>query len=106
MPPVSRPCAEFSLAQPAVTLTAIDSPASIFPAVRVLPMQFARVINISALHETFTGPTVKPATPVKRRGKSMSRRTGQSGHIEKSGRWWVVRWWMDEEGQDKRTHMR
>jgi len=36
----------------------------------------------------------------------MSRRTGQSGHIEKSGKWWVVRWWMDVEGQEKRTHMR
>ena len=36
----------------------------------------------------------------------MSRRTGQQGHIEQSGRWWVVRWWMDVEGQDKRTHKR
>ena len=36
----------------------------------------------------------------------MSRRTGQSGHIEKSGKWWVVRWWMDVEGQEKRVHMR
>ena len=34
----------------------------------------------------------------------MSRRTGQSGHIEKSGRWWVVRWWMDVTGQEKRVH--
>lgn len=44
-----------------------------------------------------------PATPVKRRGKSMSRRTGQTGHIEKSGKWWVVRWWMDVQGQEKRA---
>lgn len=36
----------------------------------------------------------------------MSRRTGQSGHIEKSGKWWVVRWWMDVLGQDKRVHKR
>ena len=36
----------------------------------------------------------------------MSRRTGQSGHIEKSGKWWVVRWWMDVAGQEKRTHKR
>lgn len=36
----------------------------------------------------------------------MSRRTGQSGHIEKSGKWWVVRWWMDVDGQEKRTHKR
>jgi integrase len=36
----------------------------------------------------------------------MSRRTGQKGHIEPSGRWWVVRWWMDVPGQEKRRHMR
>ena len=46
------------------------------------------------------------ATPVKRRGKSMSRRTGQRGHIERSGRWWVVRWWMDVPAQEKRRHIR
>src|SRR4051812_20243905 len=58
------------------------------------------------LRECCEQPIFNSATPVKRRGKSMSRRTGQSGHIEKSGKWWVVRWWMDLEGQDKRTHMR
>lgn len=42
------------------------------------------------------------ATPVKRRGKSMSRRKGQTGHFEKSGKWWVVRWWMDFPGQEER----
>lgn len=36
----------------------------------------------------------------------MSRRTGQSGHIERSGKWWVVRWWMDVAGQEKRVHER
>jgi hypothetical protein len=36
----------------------------------------------------------------------MSRRTGQNGHIEKSGKWYVVRWWMDVPGQEKRTHPR
>jgi integrase len=49
---------------------------------------------------------VVPATPVKRRGKNMSRRTGQNGHIERSGRWWVVRWWIDFKDQEKRGHMR
>ena len=49
---------------------------------------------------------VVAATPVKRRGKSMSRRTGQSGYIERSGKWWVVRWWQDVPGQEKRKHMR
>ena len=33
----------------------------------------------------------------------MSRRTGQKGHIEQSGKWWVVRWWMDVPGQVKRN---
>lgn len=36
----------------------------------------------------------------------MSRRPGQQGHIEKSGKWWVVRWWMDVPGQEKRAHKR
>ena len=36
----------------------------------------------------------------------MSRRSGQSGYIEKSGKWYVVRFWMDVEGQYKRTHKR
>src|SRR5215467_11005184 len=36
----------------------------------------------------------------------MSRRTGQDGYIEASGKWWVVRWWMDMEGQEARKHMR
>jgi integrase len=47
------------------------------------------------------------ATPAKRkRGKSLSRRTGQDGHIEKSGRWFVVRFWTDIPGQEKRVHVR
>jgi integrase len=52
--------------------------------------------------DTDAGTVVK-ATPAKRTRKSMSRRTGQKGHIEQSGRWWVVPWWMDVEGQDKRA---
>jgi len=50
---------------------------------------------------------VSAATPAKRkRGKSLSRRTGQDGHTEKSGRWFVVRYWKDIAGQEKREHMR
>jgi len=50
---------------------------------------------------------VPPATPAKRkRGKSLSRRTGQDGHVEKSGRWFVVRFWKDILGQEKREHVR
>src|SRR5579864_543447 len=50
---------------------------------------------------------VVSATPAKRkRGKSLSRRTGQDGHIEKSGKWFVVRFWKDISGQEERTHVR
>src|SRR6266478_815072 len=38
--------------------------------------------------------------------KSMSRRSGQNGNIEVSGSWYVVRFWMDVEGQEKRQNMR
>jgi integrase len=58
------------------------------------------------LHLSAIDTKVLTATPVKRRGKSMFRRTGQSGHIESSGKWWVVRWWMDVPGLEKRKHMR
>src|SRR4030088_1544469 len=51
--------------------------------------------------------TLPPATPAKRkRGKSLSRRTGQDGHIEKSGSWFVVKFWKDIRGQDNRLHVR
>src|SRR5437868_15188728 len=47
------------------------------------------------------------ATPEKRRkGKTMSRRSGQNGYVEVSGNWHVVRWWQDVVGQEKRRHMR
>ena len=36
----------------------------------------------------------------------MSRRSGQNGYIEKSGRWYVVRWRMDVEGEEKRRYFR
>lgn len=36
----------------------------------------------------------------------MSRRSGQNGYIERSGEWYVVRWRMDVEGQEKRRYMR
>ncbi|MGA9508697.1 MAG: tyrosine-type recombinase/integrase [Candidatus Sulfotelmatobacter sp.] len=33
----------------------------------------------------------------------MSRRRGQNGSIERSGKWHVVRWWMDVPGQEERV---
>src|ERR1700730_4466783 len=38
--------------------------------------------------------------------KAMSRRSGHNGYIEKSGDWYVVRWRMDVEGQEKRRYLR
>jgi integrase len=83
-----------------------EMPAGELNTSRTFSQHSAQVIDISVLRAAQEQPTVKVATPVKRKGKSMSRRTGQSGHIEKSGKWWVVRWWMDVEGQEKRVHMR
>lgn len=51
--------------------------------------------------------TVATATPDKRTGrKSMSRRSGQNGSIQKDGKWYVVRYWKDVEGQQKRQRVR
>lgn len=44
--------------------------------------------------------------PRARTRKSMSRRSGQNGYIEKSGKWYVVRWRMDVEGEEKRHYFR
>src|SRR5215475_6667202 len=68
--------------------------------------QIAQPGSGELLHSASTRFSVVPAIPVKRRGKSMSRRTGQNGFIERSGKWYVVRWWMDVAGQQERKHMR
>jgi len=60
----------------------------------------------TAMHLATILPDAVSSTPARRRGKSMSRRPGQQGHIEQSGKWWVVRWWMDVAGQEKRAHKR
>jgi integrase len=36
----------------------------------------------------------------------MSRRSGQSGSIQKDGKWYVVRYWKDVAGQEKRVRVR
>jgi integrase len=36
----------------------------------------------------------------------MSRRSGQSGYIEESGKWYVVRFWKDVAGQERRQYVR
>jgi len=52
--------------------------------------------------------TVTNATPEKRAriGKSMSRRSGQSGSIQQDGNWYVVRFWKDVAGQERRQRVR
>lgn len=51
--------------------------------------------------------TVAIATPEKRTGrKSMSRRSGQNGCIQEDGNWYVVRFWKDVAGQEKRQRVR
>src|SRR5580704_11476758 len=51
--------------------------------------------------------TFVKATPEKRTGrKSMSRRSGQNGCIQEYGNWYVVRFWKDVVGQQKRQRVR
>ena len=63
--------------------------------------------SVAALCVTPRG-TICRATPEKRtrRGKSMSRRSGQNGCIQTDGNWYVVRFWMDVAGQEKRQRVR
>jgi len=95
-------------------LAAIEPVQNSFPVLTLIRPETLEVLSgqiaKSISQPTFSGlqfhvvpGNFSPATPVKRRGKSMSRRTGQTGHIEKSGKWWVVRWWMDVAGQEKRA---
>ena len=64
----------------------------------------ARDNSVSFLHAE-TVLKSAPATPDKRtRRKSMSRRSGQSGYIEKKGNAFYVRFWIDVPGQEKRAH--
>lgn len=67
---------------------------------RVIPFPVAGSASVTRTDQKGTWRS-KPAA--RKRGKSMSRRRGQSGHLEMSGKWWIVRWWMDVPGQDKRA---
>ncbi len=73
-----------------------------FPAFVSGPMQHPLRFSASDIN-------VVPATPEKpaRIGrKSMSRRSGQNGSIQKDGKWYVVRYWKDVAGQEKRVRVR
>jgi hypothetical protein len=86
---------------PASAQTAPDFSAitveSLAPPFAVRPLQ-------TAMQFPASNNKVDAATPRKRRGKSMTRRRGQDGSIETSGRWRVVRFWIDVPGQNKRQH--
>ena len=61
----------------------------------------------SQLLSRYVVDTVINATPEKRTGrKSMSRRSGQNGCIQEDGNWYVVRFWKDVAGQEKRQRVR
>src|ERR1700675_4647083 len=62
-----------------------------------------RIASRTDLTHGLERDTLRSSNATKRTRKSMSRRRGQNGHIEKSGRWYVVRFWMDVAGQEKRT---
>ena len=66
-----------------------------------------KVQQESQLPSGYGVDTVINATPEKRTGrKSMSRRSGQNGCIQKDGNWYVVRFWKDVAGQQKRRRVR
>jgi len=75
-----------------------------FPAITVEALDLVVQPPPTRLQFPDSNTKVGPATPRKRRGKSMTRRRGQDGSIETSGRWRVVRFWIDIPGQDKRQH--
>src|SRR5215470_11516592 len=84
-----------------------------YPLVATVPSQMNQIAESApvaftpVLQSGIAFSTLPTATPAKRkRGKSLSRRTGQDGHIEISGRWYVVRFWRDIEGQEKRQLVR
>jgi integrase len=54
--------------------------------------------------DTIVGPAI--AQPKQREAsKAMSRRSGQSGYLVKQGKWWRIRFRLDEPGMDKRKQM-
>src|SRR5712692_856257 len=49
--------------------------------------------------------SVTPEQRAKKGRKSMARRSGQCGYLERKGNSWYVRFWMDVAGQEKRKRM-
>jgi integrase len=57
------------------------------------------------LDDHLPSDTARDARPQARRGKSMSRRSGQNGSPQKEGNWYIVRFWKDVEGQEQRKRI-
>lgn len=62
----------------------------------------SETIQSELLREPRPGAILSPATPNRKRGKSMSFRSGQSGSIVKKGQMWHGRYYIDVPGQAKR----
>jgi len=72
------------------------------PSLAVLPVALSQSGEKSAPLPEGSATIRAQAIPDRRRGRSMSRRSGQHGYIEVKGRWYVVRFWQDEGA--KRVH--
>jgi len=75
-------------------------PSTVDPTVntRVLAETLAASAEISdhnALRSTLQAASVAAATPDRKRGKSMSRRSGQAGTVVKKGKMWCGRYYED-----------
>jgi integrase len=99
VPAVARATLTVAALAPAGTDVESDS-----PAITLESLTSANDTILGRLQFPAGEVKVGSATPRKRRGKSMTRRRGQDGSIETSGRWRVVRFWIDVPGQDTRKH--
>jgi integrase len=82
----THPIAALSLPETSTATTATNVPLLVVP-----------------IDATIAVSDARPQT--RKRGKSMSRRSGQTGSIQKEGNWYVVRFWKDIAGQEKRQRV-
>lgn len=71
-----------------------------------IPLHDGTTTGIGLTYELERDTLRSSNATVKRTRKSMDRRRGQNGHIEESGRWFVVRFWKDVPGREKRALVR
>ena len=63
------------------------------------------ILDHNVLRSKQQAASVAGATPDRKRGKSMSRRSGQAGTIVKKGKMWCDRYYEDVPGQDQRKYL-